>query len=55
MLQLFQRLDDVRERGALNGCELLDLGTATLEQFTDAGLNVLGSNTREGREGLLAQ
>src|SRR5581483_3368137 len=55
MLQFFQRLDDVCERRALQGRELLDASSTTLQQLTHAGLDVLRANACKRWQGLLAQ
>ena len=55
MLQLLQRLNDRGKGRLFHRRQLLDPGTATLQQLAHAGLDVLGANTREGRQGLVAQ
>ena len=55
MLQFPQRLNDRREGRFCHRRQLLDPGTATLEQLAYPGLDVLGANAREGRQGLVTQ
>ena len=55
MLQFLQGLDDSGERRPFQCRKLLDSGTATLKQLPHAGLDVFGTNAREGRQGLVAQ
>ena len=55
MLQLLERLDDGGKRRPFQGRKLLDPRTATLKQLPYTGLDVLWTNAREGRQGLVAQ